>query len=191
MRKTRRSLSIMVAGLLAGLLAFGTVGSGAWFSDQAVIAGNTVGTGVLSIDIREESSVAQPFAVGDLKPGGDWQGPFPFGIYNDGNMPLVYDISSNVTDDPSGLAPMVNVRLIPYHGGPVTPGCEDEAAFEGTLPELAASISDSITGQEALEANITHTWKLCFQLDDEADAGAQGAAATFDVVVDAKQTDAP
>jgi hypothetical protein len=191
MRTAKRSLSILVAGMLAGILAFGVVGSGAWFTDQAVIADNTVGTGMLSVDIREESSVAQPFQVGDLKPGGEWQGPFPFGIYNDGKMPLVYSISSNVTDDPSGLAAFVNVRLIPYHGGPVTPGCDDEAAFEGTLPELAASISDSITGHEALDPNITHTWKLCFQLDDEADAEAQGATATFDIVVDAKQTDAP
>lgn len=187
MGKTRRSLIILTLGILVGVMAFGVVGSAAWFTDQDSIDDNSIGAGVLSIDVRSEEGVTQPFTIGNLPPGGDWTGPYPFGIYNDGTLNALYDIGvADVVQSVAGFKNKVNVKLISYFGGGFADTCTGSAAYEGPLPGLSATTSDHVFGDPLL-VNWTHPWKICFAVDSSAGNSYQGAWVTFDLVVDAYQ----
>jgi predicted ribosomally synthesized peptide with SipW-like signal peptide len=187
MGKTRRSLIILTLGILVGVMAFGVVGSAAWFTDQDGIDDSSIGAGVLSIDVRSEEGVSQPFTIENLAPGGDWDGPYPFGVYNDGTLNALYDIGvADIVQSVGGFKNKVNVKLIPYFGGAFDDTCTGSAAYLGTLAGLSATTSDHVYGDPLL-VNWTHPWKICFALDSSAGNGYQGATATFDIVVDAYQ----
>ena len=187
MGKTRRSLIVLLLGILTGVMAFGVVGSAAWFTDQDAIEDNSVAAGTLTIDVRSEEGVTQPFTIANLAPGGDWDGPYPFGIFNDGSLDALYDISAgNIVQTVSGFKNKVNVRLIPYFGGAFSDTCTGTAAYEGSLAGLDATTADHVFGAP-LQPNWTHPWKICFALDASAGNQYQGASATFDIVVDAYQ----
>lgn len=187
MGKGRRSLIVLTLGMLSGVMTYGVVGSAAWFTDKDAVEGNTVAAGTLSIDVRSEESVTQPFAIENLAPGGEWDGPYPFGIYNDGTLNALYDITSgNITQSAAGFKHKVNVKLIPYFGGGFSDTCSGPAAYEGSLADLSATTHDHVYG-DPLSVNWTHPWKICFALDSSAGNDLQGATATFDIVVDAYQ----
>jgi predicted ribosomally synthesized peptide with SipW-like signal peptide len=187
MGRARRSLIVLTLGILTGVMAFGVVGSAAWFTDQDLIDENTVAAGTLSIDVRSEESVSQPFSISNLAPGGDWDGPYPFGIYNDGTLNALYDITSgDIVQSVAGFKHKVNVRLIPYFSGAYSDTCTGTAAYEGTLAGLSATTSDHVFGAP-LQVPWTHAWKICFALDSSAGNEFQAASATFDIVVDAYQ----
>jgi hypothetical protein len=186
----RRVLVVLVLGMLSGVMAFGVVGSGAWFTDQDSIVDNVVSAGTLSIDVRQEEGATQPFLISNLAPGGDWVGPYPFGIYNDGSLPALYGISAgNISETVPGFTNLVNVRLIPYFGGAYSTSCT--GGLESSLTAMAATVTNHVYGVAALPFNNTHPWKMCFQLDDTADNTYQGASAEFDVIVTASQPGAP
>jgi predicted ribosomally synthesized peptide with SipW-like signal peptide len=187
MEKARRSLIVLTLGILVGVMAFGVVGSAAWFTDQDSIEDNSIGAGVLTIDVRSEEGVTQPFTIENLAPGGEWDGPYPFSIYNDGTLNALYDIGvGDIVQSVGGFKNKVDVKLMPYFGGAFADDCAGPAAYEGPLAGLSATTSDHVYGDPLL-VNWTHPWKICFALDSSAGNGYQGAWATFDIVVNAYQ----
>lgn len=56
---------------LAGVcvLAFGLIGSGAWFTDKAVAQDNTLTAGTIDLQVNEIDDVTQVYSVSNLRPG--------------------------------------------------------------------------------------------------------------------------
>lgn len=187
----RRSLIVLVLGTLLGVMAFGVVGSGAFFTDQEEIEDNVASAASLDIELINVNGGSMPFVATGLVPGADWSGPYPFGIYNTaGSMPVLYEISANdITQTEPGMKNKINVKLIPYFSGPLG-DCSAAAAYQGPLPGLSGNNLEHPYGQPALPVNWTHSWKLCMALDSSAGNQYQGDTVTFDVVVDASQVEA-
>ncbi len=190
MGKGRRSLIVIVLGALMGLMAFGVVGSAAWFTSQDAIEDNFIGAGTLDVQV-----FGGPFTVENLAPGGDWEGPYVFEIRNLGTLNALYDISAgSISQTVSGFKNKVNVRLYTdYSSGTFGDACSGILIYDGSLPGLSGTATDNAWSNPFLQPNgaWTDPWKVCFQLDDSAGNQYQGASATFDIVVDGYQPDAP
>jgi|FLYL01.1.fsa_nt_gi predicted ribosomally synthesized peptide with SipW-like signal peptide len=185
-----RWLVLTLAALLAGVMALGTVGTAAWFTDQAVVEGNTLTAGQLDIDVPGSSAVT----INNLMPSATkWTDPLLLNVYNTSNS--TDEVKYRITDrkdpsTPSGFYNKLNVRVGHTHAG--TPGnwCQDYVAWEGALRDLSVnSIDHAIV--HYLPVNTTHVYWLCFQLDESAGNVFQGASATFSIVVDATQPENP
>jgi predicted ribosomally synthesized peptide with SipW-like signal peptide len=189
MGKGRRSLIVIVLGALMGLMAFGVVGSAAWFTSQDAIEDNVIGAGTLDVQV-----FGGPFTVSNLAPGGDWEGPYSFQIRNLGTLPALYDISiGGISQTVSGFKNKINVRLLNGYLASDA-NCNTILVDEDTLPNVEGSFADTPwVGRPNLAPNggWTDVWWMCFQLDDSAGNQYQGASATFDIVVDGYQPDAP
>lgn len=189
----KRWLTLLLAGSLIGVMAYGASGSAAWFTDQESIVGNTVTAGEVDISINPEGST-HPFTVSNLMPG-DWTTNYNLGVYNSGStVPVKYRITSDfVSDTAGGFYNLIQVRAGHTFAG--TPGnwCQEGSGlikYDGPLYLLDVnSIDDGIS--DTLGLNITHVWQFCFGLDESTTNVYQGASATFDIVVDATQEDNP
>lgn len=193
--RTRWLVATLVM-LIAGVMAMGAIGSGAWFTDQEVVSPNTITAGKLDIKINAEGGSTLPITLSDLEPGA-WADPISLGVYNQ-NTPLstmavkyrFYDAGGS--GSVAGFYGKINVRAAHTFAG--TPGnwCESPSLvkYEGPLKDLLVeSPTDAIS--PSLAVNNTHVWQLCFQVDSSAGNTFQGASATFDLVFDATQVDNP
>lgn len=190
MRRGQRWLTVLVAGLLVGLMAFGAVGSAAWFTSQDKVLDNTIAAGTLDVQV-----FGGPFHLSNLAPGGDWDGPHVFEIRNQGTLNALYDISvGDITQTVPGFKNKVNVRLYTdFSSGTFGDECEGSLIYQGPLPGLVGTSANNAWGNAFLAPNNgwTDPWKVCFQLDGTAGNQYQGAEATFDIVVDGYQPEAP
>ncbi|MGH8913755.1 MAG: hypothetical protein ACRDZM_04470 [Acidimicrobiia bacterium] len=189
-RRLQRRLIVLVAGALVGLMAFGALGSAAWFTSQDQVLDNTIEAGTLDVQV-----FGGPFHLENLAPGGPWEGPYVFEIRNQGTLPALYDISAGgITQTVPGFKNKVNVRLYTnFSSGTFGDACEGILVYEGALPGLAGSSTSNAWGNDFLAPNggWTDPWKICFQLDGSAGNQFQGAEATFDILVDGYQPEAP
>jgi predicted ribosomally synthesized peptide with SipW-like signal peptide len=190
MGKGRRSLIVLVLGALMGLMAFGVIGSAAWFTSQDAIEDNVVSAGTLDVQV-----FGGAFTISNLAPGGAWVGPHVFEIREHGSLNALYDISvGNISQTVSGFKNKVNVRLYTdFSSGSFGDACSGILIYEGPLTGLNGTSSDNAWSNPFLAPNDAWTdpWKVCFQLDSSAGNQFQGASATFDIVVDGYQIDAP
>ncbi len=184
---SKRWLTTLLAGSLLGVMAFGAIGSGAWFTDSVTTPTNTAASAVLDID----SPYATPFSINDLLPG-EWTGPYLFAILNKpGSTEVKYRFyAEKVTSDP-GFYNQIMVRV--GHTFPVsTPHnwCETNPIWEGKLKDLLID-SPTYAIAATLGDNTTHDYDLCFGLPSTAGNQYQGNTATFNLVADATQPDNP
>lgn len=194
MRKRYMLLAAFV--LVVAVLAFGAVGSGAWFSSTATLDNNTLAAGTLKVTITQEGSQALPFHLTNLEPG-TWV-PVPLvalGAFNNPNpastLPCKYQLSFtglNVTSGPADLASKIHVRIRHTFAGTADPPSWP-IVMEGTLDSiiLQSTLTAGIVGGGILNPNNTHVYKLEFELDPYADNTYQGAALSLDFKVDAYQ----
>lgn len=189
----KRWLTLLLAGSLIGVMAYGASGSAAWFTDQESIVGNTVTAGEVDISINTEGST-HPFTVSNLMPG-EWTTNYNLGVYNSGStVPVKYRITSDfVSDTAGGFYNLIMVRAAHTHAG--TPGnwCATGSGliqYEGPMYLLDVDSVDNAIS-DTLGLNTTHVWQLCFGLATTTPNIYQDASATFDVVVDATQAANP
>lgn len=190
MRRGKRRLTILVTGLLVGLIGYGAVGTAAWFTSQDQVLDNSIEAGTLDVQV-----FGGPFQVSNLAPGGEWDGPHVFEIRNQGSLNARYDISvGDITQTVPGFKNKVNVRLYTdFSSGSFGDACSGILVYEGPLAGLAGNSTDNAWGNDFLAPNgaWTDPWKVCFQLDDSTGNQYQNAEATFDIIVDGYQPEAP
>ena len=85
---SKKSLGVIVVIFLIGVMTYGMIGSGAWFTDSATSNTDTFYSGTLSID--DGKVVTTPgFTITEMAPG-DKTGDVVFIIENNGNIPLAW-----------------------------------------------------------------------------------------------------
>lgn len=183
----KRMLTALLAGSLLGVMAFGAIGSGAWFTDTVTTPTNTVASAFLDI----ESPYATPFSITGLLPG-EWTDPFVFAIRNlPGSTEAKYRFyDEKVATDPGFYS---QIQVVVGHTFPGTPGnwCDTNPVWEGPLQDLDI---DSVTYAiaDALPAgDNTHDYHLCFGLPTTAGNQFQSNTASFNLVAVATQPDNP
>jgi hypothetical protein len=183
----KRMLTALLAGSLLGVMAFGAIGSGAWFTDTVTTPTNTAASAFLDI----ESPYATPFSVTGLLPG-EWTEPFVFAVRNEpGSTEVKYRFyDEKVSTDP-GFYNQIQVRV--GHSNPVQnpPNwCDTNLIWEGPLKDLDInSVDDAIV--DTLGSNITHDYQLCFGLPTTVGNEYQSNTASFNLVAVATQPDNP
>jgi len=99
--RTRLIVAVVVTVLLAGVMAYGAIGSGAWFTDTETVAGKPVTTGTLNIGVTSELA-----DIVNLEPGGAAKSAGVLGVKNDGSLPLKFQ---------AWLVPQANPEEIDDH----------------------------------------------------------------------------
>ncbi len=185
MTKITKSL-VMIA--LVAVLAIGA--TGAYFTDQETVAGNTFTAGQVDIDIRGACSTPQNFT--NMAPG-VWTAPCHYEIYNLANsLPVKYRFyNSKVSESVAGYYNKLNVIVRHTHAGTANPGSWP-IVYQGQLKNLLVdSTTTSGIISTSLGTNITHVYYMEFQLDPSTGNAYQAATATADFIFDATQTNNP
>jgi predicted ribosomally synthesized peptide with SipW-like signal peptide len=183
-----RKLFIAFGVFAAGVLAYGTVGSGAWFTDsESVPVSATAGT--LDIDVR--GPAAEGIDIAGLVPG-ESTDPFALEIFNQGDTAVKYRFTASET----GGTGLIDYLRVVVSTGNCIGGPTGHDSFPGEVADVAVNDLDvtsllSIGGASGLPAGITHCWSFVFYLDESVGNEAQGLDSTFDLVVDATQVDNP
>lgn len=55
--------------VIVGVMAFGLIGTGAWFTDTATVADNTVTASTLNLKINGQEDAVQTYSLSNLSPG--------------------------------------------------------------------------------------------------------------------------
>ncbi len=93
-------LSVTIAAIL--VLAFGAIGTNAWFKDQVSSNANTITAGELDLKI-DGGDVLIPFVIEKLQPG-ETKGSPTYMLKNVGNVPGVLSFKvTNVTTNENGI----------------------------------------------------------------------------------------
>lgn len=192
-----RKILLTASVFAAGVLVYGAVGSGAWFTDTARVP---VTATAATIDIEAIGPNATGIALEDLAPGVTTEA-YQLHVYNTGNstVPVKYRITASegvvtLVDDDS-LFDALDVEVRHGHCVTGTPLGHDDTVgvvYDGPLSGLEVVSAQSITGPEgALPTNTTHCYSLTFSLDESVGNEAQGGTASFDIVIDATQLENP
>lgn len=159
---------------IALLVGGGFALSGASFTDEQTVGGNTVGTASLTIG----ETASSPVDVGDLLPGQTAPAAEVIAFENTGTVPFSYTVTLEDVDtdnaDPSEFLDWIEVT--------VTSGGE---SVSGTLDDLPA-IDDVVLANGA-DATV----EVTVGLSADATNAAQDSSANFDVTVTASQIDTP
>jgi hypothetical protein len=181
----RKRATLFLAVLTVGILAYGAIGSAAWFTDSDSVA-VTATSGVVDIEGNPVS-----FTADDLMPG-VWSAPTEITIYNTGNSTTAvkFRITDQFgTESYAGFYDQIWVRLNQRFCG----GIESTQVYEGLLKDLehtnASATNPNWTA--GLPINITACYYVRFALASTAGNVFQNRTATFDLVIDATQPENP
>lgn len=182
-------LRIVKSFLTIAIVAAIAVGAtGAYFTDQEVVANNTFTAGRVDIDIRGACSTPQTFT--GMAPG-VWTAPCEYQIYNLAHsLPVKYMFeASKVSQTELDMYDLMNVIVRHTFAGTPDPSSWP-IVYQGPLNGMSInSIDDAIA--DTLGTNITHVYYLQFQLDPSAGNEYQGDSVVFDLIFDATQADNP
>lgn len=190
----RKFLTLVLGLSVAGLMIYGTVGSAAWFTDQATL--NVTGTaGQIDFKLSGDVSGKSPSLVlTNLQPG-VWTSQYRVNVYNQDpstTMAVKYRFQSAlVSQSVGGFYGKLNVKV--QHTFCGTPNPESwPAVYNGSLSGLYVD-STTTAGiiSTTLGVNITHCYYLSFELDPSAGNAYQGATVSFQIDYDATQPDNP
>lgn len=190
MKNIIKSLVLVVAvAAVAGMATY------AYFTDQAVVAGNTYSAGTLDFTLNGEMTETQHVTLANMEPTAtEWTEPYRMKVYNKANsMDIKYRFADRfVSQSVAGFYDKLNVKVVHGHCDGAYPGDVNPTyTWAGRLTDLNYdSITHSIGGGKLLP-NITHCFALYFQLDETAGNSMQGANAVADIVVDGTQFDNP
>lgn len=180
--------------ILSSLLIITTVivlavgATGAYFTDQESVLGNSFTAGQVDIDIRGAGASPQTFT--GMAPG-VWTSPVEYQIYNLAHsLPVKYKFAATkVSQTEPGMYGKLNVRVRHTHAGTLNPGSWP-IVYTGSLSGMnIQSPIHAISG--TLGTNITHVYYMEFQLDSSAGNVYQGDTVVFDLIFDATQSDNP
>jgi len=192
MTRTRasRARHLRIAGVTAAgamLLAGGGYAfTGATFTDSETIKGNTVKAATLAIGYGQNTqSYGTTVTFDKLVPGDTADAKEVLNFTNGGDVPFTYTVTIN------------NVTTV---RGPQDSSGEGQASLPGWIPVTLSSNGKSAKGTLAAPPVLTvdgsvepgegRKASLTVGLSSDADDKAQGASATFDVVVTASQASA-
>lgn len=183
-----RRLTALFASLIALVLAFGVVGSAAWFTDQDTLP-VTGTTGKIEFVVGGPNHAG--ITLANLLPG-VWTSQYSIDAYNTNlsTTAVKYRITdANAWESVGGLYGKVNVRVRHTYCGTASPAAWP-VAYSGPLHLLDInSIDHAIV--DTLGINITHCYFFDFQLDPTAGNAFQSQTTTFDLVFDATQPENP
>jgi hypothetical protein len=181
-------LGLLLATSLVATMAFGVVGSGAWFTDQATVPVSAT-TGEIAFDVNGADSAG--ITLTDLMPG-VWTGQYEVNAYNTAlsTDEVKYRIrEGNEAQSLAGLYNLLQVRVQHTFCGTVSPATWP-VVEEGPLNGFSVnSIDDAIV--DYLGVNITHCYLFSFRLAPSAGNTFQNQSATFDLIFDATQPENP
>ncbi len=184
----RTRLAALFAGLAALILAFGAIGSAAWFTGQDTIP-VTGTTGKIVFQTNGPNTAG--ITLSNLLPGA-WTPQYYVEVYNTaGSTTAVkYRITDAFkTESVAGLFDKVNVRVRHTFCGTGTPGAWP-VVYVGPIGGLAVNSVDNAIS-DTLDVNISHCYWFDFQLDSTAGNAFQNKTTTFDLVFDATQPENP
>ena len=189
--KENKRISTLVVMMALAVMAFGVIGTGAWFTAQDTTGNTTATAGTLSIDARDNGgTLASGATLTDMAPGvwTDWDN---INIFNNGSLDAKYRLQSQfVSQSVGGFYGQIVVEAA--HGfanGCPPSGPAPVQKYLGPLADLEVDSSQAIA--DPLEAGNTHKWCFRFKLDEDAGNTFQGQTATFNFVVDATQYENP
>jgi hypothetical protein len=183
-----RRLTALFAGLCALVLAFGVIGSAAWFTGQDTIpVTGTTGKIVFQTNGPHTAGIT----LSNLLPG-VWTSQYSIDVYNTAGSTT--DVKYRITDafgseSVGGLYAKVNVRVRHTFCGTPTP-TGWPVVYNGPIGSLDLNSIDNAIS-DALGVNITHCYFFDFQLDSTAGNAFQNKTTTFDMVFDATQPENP
>ncbi len=167
----------------------------AYFTDQAVVSGNTFASGKLDFKLNGDVTESQSVNLTEMEPG-VWYGPYKMTVYNElSTVPIKYRFQDGTWSETiPGFYDKINVKVEHgFCGG--DPGDISSVTYSNTgkLSDLSfeSPVSSITAPTGSLGVNISHCFKLSFQLDPSADNDMQGGSATADIVVDGTQLENP
>lgn len=185
-----KRLTTLFAGLVALVLAFGVIGSAAWFTGQDTIpVTGTTGKIVFQTNGPHTAGIT----LSNLLPGA-WTSQYSIDVYNTAGSTTA--VKYRITDafgseSVGGLYDKVNVRVRHTFCGTVSPApAAWPVVYSGSIASLDLNSVDNAIA-DALGVNITHCYFFDFQLDPTAGNAFQNQTTTFDLVFDATQPENP
>jgi len=198
----RRYLIALAGSLLLAVMAFGVIGSGAWFTDQSVVP---ISAASSKLDIRAEvgkqgggttmydpTGVALPvasLAPGVYDPGNTWMINVQNKPTADSTLSVKYRFTAGYV---SGSGPLWDSTVVKVEKGfcvAVNTISSPTTVYEGPVKNLSFTNADA--SKPNLDPNNTHCYRFSFKLPDAAGNSLQGLAGVFNIVIDATQPENP
>lgn len=198
MKKRKRIIGLAVVLCMVIIIAFGAIGTGAWFSDQETSNNNAIAAGTLDMTIDGVNTNVIKFNVANAQPGNQ---PTSYWILkNEGTVGGKLTIDNvNVTEtggvatepeaaagdtaNAGDLGQLVNIRLY-IDNAPITGyyGSEDTMFYNGPLAGLNATVFNalnlSLPAGSSVRINAVIDW---WSHDGNIDNKGQGDTASFDI----------
>jgi hypothetical protein len=169
----KKNWKILVAVLAIAVLAFGMLGTGAWFSDTVSSTGNSLTAATLYLNVNGGRSSSQTYKLDNIKPG-DWANGGQAILKNVGTIPghLWYEIVNvSPASGPLGnlVYPVFQANAAPWthYGG--TTVINNSVGAHVDVVDLALG--------ESIPLVVYFSWP-----QTASDNTAQGASLTFDVI---------
>lgn len=178
-KRTKRFFGIsggVLVIILILTMMLGTMGTGAWFSDQETSNGNSLTAGILDLTIDGGDTNVVKFTVNPFVPGD--QPNRTFELKNEGNIPGYLDIESIVvTDHENGrkepeieagdstpnigeLSSIVSIRLMHDKNGDGWLQTGDVIIYDGKIKNIGSNYDSNILigPGETVYINILINW---------------------------------
>lgn len=182
---------LLTVGLVA-VMAFGAIGSAAWFTDQDTdpvsLAAGKIKVELVGADANGITVVlgSSEYFMGGLAPG-VWDGPYYVDVYNKGwgesTLPIKHRWTSQRTGGNTAMWDLMKVRV--YHGH--CSGSLPNLVYEGLLKNLNLDSTTYAVGGGILNPGNTHCFKFKFMLKSSAGDSLQAKVVNFNLVLDATQ----
>lgn len=184
-----RKILLTASVFAAGVLAYGAVGSGAWFTDTATVPVTATSA---TLDIEATGPHNTGFTVANLAPGTTSQ-PYKLHVTNTAvSLPVKYRITAAATGGDTTLFDLLDVEVRHGNCTPANPLGHDDTVgvvYTGSLSGLQVLSSQSVTWD--LPTNWTHCYSLTLSLAPTVGNEAQSLETNFDIVIDATQPENP
>ncbi len=173
-----KKLYLLLAVAVLVVMAFGMIGTGAWFTDKETVS-KDVTTGTLDLTIGG-SAVTDPISIRGLEPGAAPTHLGDYCINNAGTIDFKWRMKMALTDNPNNLANFLNVQVsYPGVGSIEVPVSYFTTGYIGTgsygIPNLAAG------NDVCIDVSI--------QLDETAGNDLQGKYGSGSITFEAAQTE--
>jgi len=183
MKRKKLFIILATAVVFVLVLAFGAIGTNAWFTDQDKSTDNLIQAGTVNPEVKGAS-----FTINNAAPD-IWYGPSnPITFFNhtdNSTLTIKYKMSSEfVSQSIGGFYDKINIKAERREGDNWV------EYYNGSLNSLAIG-----PGQCGAMANLSsghsHEWRIWLQVDKSAGNSFQGAETTFNVIFDSTQENNP
>jgi predicted ribosomally synthesized peptide with SipW-like signal peptide len=189
--KSTRVRALLSLGMVLGL---GSVGTLAYWTDQATLTSGTFTAGNLDIKLgspapgvdNNPSSFSTDFAMSNMQPGDSKAAAVA--VRNSGSIGFTYT-ATGVTSTAAGIGSLLTFKVVP--GGTVNGGATDCTGGTTTFgPATMSSSQNVIATNRPLAAGATETFCVVATLPSGTTSG-QGTSASATFTFNAKQVGAP